>query len=1450
MKYISHWQRSALLCARRVYDSRYANPNFFYSREDFVGLFVIQTEQEFAGYFGGTWHGVGVYSVSLVISERKPETMGKATSMMLSNSCVGSLAARDVWGVFLLVLGLGSFASQVQGGEGVIIAEEAEVRAGKIVMGTIGRGAVIEVTQVNGKNRLVQVSSEFFQNASNDYMETQPPTVLGWVRENELIEWPAGATINTAREYYKQALQQQKSGQWEASRANSVMAFRLFQKIAGENNPETIAAGICAIQSLLHADANNSDMERGIALGQTLGARLLNSPRPALRIHGKNVLEAFVHAIGESNWRKSNFLDPLPPTEFHEHRAIVADAGVDLTQADGSKSKLAGGTEVNLLEPFRFVEPDGGIPDIANEEGSLPFFPSEGQVFIRIPESGLIGSVDARLVSRKKHPELESLRGLVDAMIEDIGNRIRWSEEKANLTTHNAGMTLYASREDIRNWLETCSTVVEMRLGTRENIAITQILEQQILQTYSDSEKSELAFDILATSEAVLHPDDPRLADARQLLAKLLFTKDTDRALAELQAAYKSWRRLYLVWPEQNMGFLAPTVTSKLAGVMVDLGDLRLNRGELEKARKLLVAGFRKQMDNPEFLYNFLQSDVGKMVGFARRFEVLGDLHSKEAIHQLANELFLKEKDTAAPDDSPDFFVAMSAVRLYQAELLAKNDLPGPLLPNWMQNFPDEEAVFWAYVAYQAGDRQLARKYVKSITPETWKLILEERGFNEKLSKYPVAMTMLEGVFIFSEDAGETYEKMIFDWIDFNAVVSDVDPIAGLRDILDNMFVEYGDFFSSEERDRISLAANIALARWLQLQDRFDEAGPEIDAMSRAIDANPKLVEAQTWETSALAGQLLLRGGRTEQGLKLLRPAMRELHTFATRGLPYLALREQLSFLDKTFNPALAQAIAAARKSDEPLSEDICQWLINGKAQTVDAVALQSRHLLDEDAQSEAAMKLRAAQWQLASLMAKPRTAENQEKLSQLTQQVEILSRNVISDQMSEPRSWMEFDTLQSLVPTDAAYIDFFRMAPPGETPEYVAMVVRSDSASLISLGKAAPIEKTVSRLSKLLADAPTEIQAQGPAKAESEISPPLAELKKLLFDPLRASIGDAKTLVICPDGPLWLVPWAAIQSPDSGAYLIEKFELQLVTSGRTLAPRPEVELRSTAGLIIADPDYQEASPREEDPQSTDLQQPSRLATDDSLPALPPVGIAAEAELTLRSLGTQGELPKEVVSLPNTRAEAAAVAESIEALTGSKPTILLGPDAKETACRDAVRPFILHVATHGFCLPELTDTKNGKGHPLLNCGLLFAGFNSRDGQEVLAENDAILTALEMLGSDFRGTHLVVLSACESGLGDAPSGEGVLGLRQTFEIAGAQSVVSTLWSVNDAESARLMKAFYDHLPEGSTKGEALRQAQIERIEALRRRYGAAHPYFWAAYTLTGNNMPLIKIEKED
>jgi CHAT domain-containing protein len=175
--------------------------------------------------------------------------------------------------------------------------------------------------------------------------------------------------------------------------------------------------------------------------------------------------------------------------------------------------------------------------------------------------------------------------------------------------------------------------------------------------------------------------------------------------------------------------------------------------------------------------------------------------------------------------------------------------------------------------------------------------------------------------------------------------------------------------------------------------------------------------------------------------------------------------------------------------------------------------------------------------------------------------------------------------------------------------------------------------------------------------------------------------------------------------------------------------------------------------------------------------------------------------------------------------------------------KQASAPLIVHIATHGFFLTNpssttsnfgrtgVSHTNTGTENPLLRSGLALAGANRRSESTV---DDGILTALEASGLDLWGTKLVVLSACDTGLGQVENGEGVYGLRRALVLAGAESLVMSLWSVNDYSTRRLMVDYYKNLKHGMGRGAGLREVQLH----LLKRNPALHPFYWANFIQSG------------
>ncbi|MDQ3254523.1 MAG: CHAT domain-containing protein, partial [Acidobacteriota bacterium] len=185
--------------------------------------------------------------------------------------------------------------------------------------------------------------------------------------------------------------------------------------------------------------------------------------------------------------------------------------------------------------------------------------------------------------------------------------------------------------------------------------------------------------------------------------------------------------------------------------------------------------------------------------------------------------------------------------------------------------------------------------------------------------------------------------------------------------------------------------------------------------------------------------------------------------------------------------------------------------------------------------------------------------------------------------------------------------------------------------------------------------------------------------------------------------------------------------------------------------------------------------------------------------------------------------------------------LLAGARAAEATLKQAAAPRLLHIATHGFFLTDASSAIGTSGpraitanvrieHSLLRSGLALTGANLRQS----FDDDGILTALEASGLNLWGTKLVVLSACDTGLGEVKNGEGVYGLRRAFVLAGTETLVMSLWPVSDYVTRELMTNYYQGLKQGQGRGEALRQVQLGMLKRKERQ----HPFYWASFIQSG------------
>ena len=596
---------------------------------------------------------------------------------------------------------------------------------------------------------------------------------------------------------------------------------------------------------------------------------------------------------------------------------------------------------------------------------------------------------------------------------------------------------------------------------------------------------------------------------------------------------------------------------------------------------------------------------------------------------------------------------------------------------------------------------------------------------------------------------------------------------------------------------------------------------------------------------------------------------------YVAHVLPSLSDREQIQFLKVRDEANLhsALSIGLAKADDPKIAALSAGWLANGKSVGQEAAAEQI--LIAREGNNPAAKKLAdeltAVRRQLAALrQSVTAAAESKDilkKIGELEEQERSLIRSlgVAVPWVDKNDPWVGIDAIRRAIPAGTVFVDIARFAvrdfsyaarqgtpyDPFLPSRYAAWIVPPAGAGdvrVIDLGDATRIDKLVDGMREVLvahSEAKGAIATKGEGAAEKELAAAAAPLSQLTIQPMlraaTAALGAApKELVISADGKLWLVPFAAFPLED-GRYAIEATAIRLITSGRDLVDPAAAERRSAAvgkPLIMAAPDFDSESAGRAANQRSD----NRGASLFTLP------------ITAHRLGKVG-------ALPGTLDEATAVAPSVGRLTNARPDVVTGGDATEARFKATPRPIVAILATHGFFRPDqqidrklLASLQGGDGggrgladsqgealeNPLTRCGLLFAGCNRANAADAAANatEDGVLTGLEIIGCDLRGTKLVVLSACQTGLGDVEAGQGVAGLRQAFQLAGARSVVATLWSVPDRETAELSSGMFANLADGKTPSDSLRQAQIDMIASRRRLLEAAHPFFWAAFTVTG------------
>jgi CHAT domain-containing protein/Tfp pilus assembly protein PilF len=551
--------------------------------------------------------------------------------------------------------------------------------------------------------------------------------------------------------------------------------------------------------------------------------------------------------------------------------------------------------------------------------------------------------------------------------------------------------------------------------------------------------------------------------------------------------------------------------------------------------------------------------------------------------------------------------------------------------------------------------------------------------------------------------------------------------------------------------------------------------------------------------------------GQREEAISFAERAMRTEEAVLANVLSFTTEQQRFGFL-RTQRP---YSLLATLQAGAPMA----QAILRRKGIVLDSL-LEDRLVAEASGDPRrrgVVEQLRAVKQRLMQLIlempkdlseaAQKKRAAEKEKLSTEVEQLEAsLARQLAGLGKTRRALSVTVAQVQSILPQQAILVELLRYIhylgkDKWELHYGVVVISPTGEPTWVPLGSAAEIEKDVALYQK---------SARGKTD-EATLSTVLKALEQQIWAPIEKALpAGTTTVIVSPDAELSFVSFATLLTPDD-RFVGEKYSIRYVASGRDLLRQPKTAANPDT-TIYANPDFGAKTA------SADLNRTTAVA--------------------LRSVEMRDLQSISLPPLPGTTAEAAA----LEKLVGKSAKVFLGTDATEAELRKVESPRVLHLATHGFFLPEIDlgkpidplqpgqEIPKGKlVNPMHRSGLALAGAQRTlqawaRGEVPPTENDGIVTAEEVGGLKLDGTRLVVLSACDTGSGEARAGEGVMGLRRGFVQAGAQNLLMTLWPISDQTTVQIMLDFYDAAEKTDNAPQALADTQRDWLVKLRKEKG--------------------------
>src|SRR2546423_1745978 len=926
-------------------------------------------------------------------------------------------------------------------------------------------------------------------------------------------------------------------------------------------------------------------------------------------------------------------------------------------------------------------------------------------------------------------------------------------------------------------------------------------------------------YEIRLTETRAADDEDRLLYDARKLLAESARLADAGKYLEALPPGEKALESYERVLGAGHPDLVYPLLN--LTSISYYKGDYA--KGEAYSRRGLLIA--EKSMGAEHLL-------VARLISFlALIASARGDEAGAETLHQRA--LAIREK--ALGPDHPVVISSVSSLGVIyrtRGDFVRAEQYFQRAMTTLEKVLGEEHNNFAGALNYLAGVYREKGDYAKAEPLYQRSLAIREKTNDRYL---PAALNNLANLY---NDMGEyekaepLYERSIA--IKEKAVGPDHPDVANSRSSLGFIYFVRGDYAKAEALYLSSLAA-IEKARG----PNHHEVGWNVSYLADLYFATDDYAKAEPLYQRALSileaangpnyyhladiliglAKISTAQGKPAQAVAYQSRANAIIEYNLTLNLAVGSERQKLAYLAK-LPEQISQAVSLHVRSaadDRAARELAATAVLERKGRVQDALsgsldALRSRSGAEDQALLDELNEVTSRLARLALNGPQGASAdEHQKKVRSLEEQRERLEGE-INSRSAEFRSQKQPVTLDSVrraIPEGAALVEFavYRPLDPKASnnkaaraePRYVAYVIRSrGEVRWAELGAAKEIDGAVEALRQSLGD-PHRRDVHELARAADE----------QLMRPARALAGDAAQLLISPDGELNLIPFEALVD-ERGHYLVESYAFTYLTSGRDLLRMQVARESKGQPTIVANPSLGE-------PAALQLARVSATCK----PAAP--------ERARRSVTAARDL-SEVYFAPLTATadEASAIKKLFH-----EADLLTGGRATESALKKINAPRVLHIATHGFFLQDAETAADGvqiaaRGaaanagieNPLLRSGLALAGANVRGG----VGDDGILTALEASGLNLWGTKLVVLSACDTGLGEVRNGEGVYGLRRAFVLAGAESLLMSLLPVSDYSTPTLMTSYYRNLKQGFGRGDSLRRVRVLKTDAA----GGAFP----------------------